>query len=380
MNKFKLLSIFIFITPMLYSCSSSSKDLENSPSEIAIGNRSLGDENNRSDTSGKETEPKRISYFNTIDTRNGMVIERYPFPHTWQKQTQGEFAYTGPNGIKVYSDKGMRYAYTTDPTTLQQYQYVGMQVKYPMTIDQVIENELMVNANALNRKMTKKYPLPQILQFDQNLDKMLFKVEQNPKQMDVLGIEWVDPDGTKWLTVLHYELEQGYNNVFWNYRASAIGASPAYFEQAKLDYLNGLLNRQINTQWISAMNQQNEYTIRKSNEAHAKREAEFKRGVAQRQSQWESDLQLREKNQQQWENNLEAKSRSQEHISDVILGKTNIVDQSTGERSKVDHNSDYYWVNSDGKYVGTDDYKYDPNKDDFINNRTWKEYKIDDYR
>ncbi len=355
MRYLKIICKFSCIVMMCHSCLSSSQENDKNTSTKELPT-----------VSSEKESGKRLKYFNITDTRNGMVIERYPFPEKWEQHTGAEFAYTGPNGIRVYSEKGMNYAYSTDPTILQQYEYVGMQVKYPLNVDQVINDVMVPYASQLNRKMTKRYPLSQIRQFDQNLDNMLFKVEQNQKHLAAEAIEWVDHDGTRWLTVLHYILEQNYNNVFWSYRASAICAAPAHFEQAKLDYLNGLLNRQINTVWINAMNQQNEYTIRKNEEAHAKREAEFKRGVEQRQRQWEASQ--------------ETAARRQEHISDVLLGKTNIVEPDTGIRSKIDHTSKYYWVNSDGKYVGTDDYKYDPNKDDFINNRTWKEYNLDDYR
>ncbi len=265
----------------------------------------------------------------------------------------------------MIGDRGMNYAFSNDPTILQQYRAVGWQVKYPLSMDEVVEQEIVPYANTIDRKMTKKYPLKQILDFDNVFNSLLFKVEQNPIHLDAMGIEWIDPDGTKWLTVLHYQIEQGYNNVFWSYRGSAIGSDPEHFEQVKKDYLNGLLNRQLNTEWIKRLNQKNEYTIRMSNADHEKREAEFKAGVAKRQKEWEA--------------RQEANAQRQEHISDVISGKVNIVNPAGGEKWKVDHKSNYYWVNSDGKYVGTDDYKYDPNKDDYINNRTWKEFKIDTY-
>jgi cell wall-associated NlpC family hydrolase len=247
-------------------------------------------------------------------------------------------------------------------------------------MDQAIDEFLVSKANPINRKLVKKYPIPQLMEFYKTFDGMLFKVEQNPKQFDATAIEWVDPDGTRWITVFNYQMEQGYNFANWGFQLSAMGAPDKYFEQAKMDYLNGLLNRQINPQWISTMNQQTEYTIRKSNEAHQQREAEFKRGVAERQKQWEANQEFIVAQQKNWENRLEARSRTQEHIADVILGKTNIIDPETGEKSKIDHTSNHYWVNSRNEYVGIDASYVDPNKSAFLNNRTWREFKIDDYR
>src|SRR5690606_16699469 len=152
-----------------------------------------------------------------------------------------------------------------------------------------------------------------------------------------------------------------------------------HFEEAKIDYLNGLINRQINPQWISTMNQQTEYTIRKSNEAHEQREAAFLKGREARQRQYEANLASRERNQKQWETSQDANAQRQERISDYILGKTNVKDPNTGERYKIDPTNDHYWINTHGEYVGSDNYKYDPNKDDFINNRTWNKLEMDNW-
>ena len=328
----------------------------------------------------KSTPAPRLKYFYNTDSRNGMVTERIPFPKEWQQHKGGEFAFTGPNGIKVYGERGAFFSYTNDPTMLQLYKQTGIKVKYPLTMDQTIDEFIVLQANTINRKMVRKYPIPQLMDFYKTFDGMLFKVEQNPKQFDATAIEWVDPDGTRWITVFNYQLEQSSDYVNWGFQAGAMGAPPQYFEQAKKDYLNGLLNRQINPDWLNTMNQQTEYAIRKSNQVHQQREAEFKRGVAQRQKIWEADQEIRAKNQAQWEAGLEARSRRQEHIADVLLGKTNIIDPETGESSKIDHTSNHYWVNSRNEYVGIDESYIDPAKNAFLNNRTWREFKIDDYR
>ncbi len=322
----------------------------------------------------------QLKYFYNKDSRNGMVTDRYPFPATWQQHNSGDFAFTGSNGIKVYGESGRFFSYSNDPTTLQQFQMVGLHVKYPLSMNETIEEFLVSHANTLNRKMVKKYPIPQLKEFYKNFDSMLFKVEQNPKQFEATAIEWVDPDGTRWVTVFNYQIEQGYNKVHWSFSASAMGAPAAIFEQAKQDYLNGLLNRQINPQWIHTMNQQDQYTIQKSNEAHASRQAEFNRGVAERQKQWEANQENIANRQKQWEANQDAISKRNEMVSDAILGKVNIIDPASGDKTKIDNTNVHYWVNSQNKYIGTDKSYLDPNKNSYLNGETWREFKIDDYR
>ena len=333
------------------------------------------------DKDNLQDEPiPQLKYFYNKDSRNGMVTDRYPFPATWQQHNSGDFAFTGPNGIMVYGESGRFFSYSNDPTTLQQFQMVGFNVKYPLSMNETIEEFLVSHANTLNRKMVKKYPIPQLKEFYKNFDSMLFKVEQNPKQFEATAIEWVDPDGTRWVTVFNYQIEQGYNKVHWSFSASAMGAPAAIFEQAKQDYLNGLLNRQINPQWIHTMNQQDQYTIQKSNEAHARRQAEFNRGVAERQKQWEANQENIANRQKQWEANQDAISKRNEMVSDAILGKVNIIDPASGDKTKIDNTNVHYWVNSQNKYIGTDKSYVDPNKNSYLNGETWREFKIDDYR
>lgn len=385
MKKYQIISLLVLGSCLFSSC------LQNNPknngANTASENRT-GEYAKNQNSSGKmeqenpndNVEPPRLKYFYNIDSRNGMVTERIPFPKDWQQHAGDKLAFTGPNGIKVYGEGGKFFAYSNDPTILQQYQMTGMNVKYPLTMDQTIEEFLMPVADKVNRKMVKKYPIPQLMEFYKTFDGMLFKIEQHPKQFDATAIEWVDPDGTRWITVFNHQIEQGANQTFWGFQTGAMGAPPEIFEQAKQDYLNGLLNRQLNPEWINTMNKQTEYAIRKSNEAHQKREAEFKRGMAERQKQWEADQEVKANNQKQWEAGLEARSRRQEHIADVILGKTNIIDPETGTRHKIDHTSNRYWVNTKNEYVGTNTTYDDPNENAFINNETWREFKVDDYR
>lgn len=323
---------------------------------------------------------KQLKYFYNIDKTNGLATERIPFPATWEQHDSGEFAFTGPNGIKVYGQGGQYFHYSNDPMMMDLYQQTGMKVKYPLTMEQSIDEFLISTANKSNRKMVKKYPIPQLLEGYKNFVGMIFKTEQNPVQFDATAIEWVDPDGTRWLTVFFYQFEQGQGSILWGCAAGAIGAPEAYFKQAKQDYLNGILNKQINPQWIFKMNQTTESTIRRGEEAHASREAQFKSGVAQRQQQWQADQELKARNQKQWEANQEAISRRNEMVSDAILGKVNIIDPQSGESSKIDNTNNRYWVNSQNEYIGTNTTYHDPNKNSYMNGETWREFKIDNYK
>lgn len=325
-------------------------------------------------------DTKQLKYFYNIDKSNGMAVERIPFPATWVQHDSGDFAFTGPNGIKIYGERGRYFSYSNDPTMMQLYQSTGTNVKYPLNMEQSIEEFLMPSANKIDRKLVKKYPIPQLLEGYKNYVGMAYKIEPSQTKFDATALEWIDPDGTQWITVFLYQLDQAQSAILWGFQLGAMGAPKAYFEQAKQDYLNGWLNKQINHQYVQAINQKTEYAIRQSNEAHAQREAAFKRGMAQRQQQWEANQQSIINKQKDWEANQEAISRRNEMVSDAILGKVNIIDPQSGESSKIDNTDNRYWVNSKNEYIGTNTTYDDPNKNSYINGETWREFKIDNYK
>ncbi len=348
------------------------------------GTNTLNEEGNQKIAAMNKTEVQaeeipQLKYFYNTDKTNGMVTERIPFPVSWKQHDAGEFAFTGPNGIKVYGERGQYYFYSNDPTMIELYQATGVQVKYPMTMEQTIEAVLVPTANQINRKMVRKYPINPLLEGYKNFSGMIYKQDQNPVQFDATAIEWLDPDGTRWITVFFYQLEKGRNDVLWGFQAGAMGAPSAYFEEARQDYLNGLLNKQINPQWIKTMNQQSAYAVHQINEQTERQQAEFKRGMAERQKQWEANQEANANRQKAWETNQDAISRRNEMVSDAILGKVNIIDPDSGEKYKIDHNTNRYWVNTQNKYIGTNTTYENPNKNSYLNGETWREFKIDTY-
>ncbi len=373
-------TIFLILTCIFLSCIESKKESAENQLDTNMERAEMTSNEPMTENSIKNTDAPRLKYFYNTDSRNGMVTERIPFPKEWEQHKSGEFAFTGPNGVKVYGEVGQYYSYSNDPMMMNMYQQTGVKVKYPLSMDQTIEEILMPIANKVNRKLVKKYPITPLLEGYKSFCSMIYKQQRNPTQFDATALEWEDPDGTKWVTIFFYQFDQGQNDILWGFQMGAVGAPALYFEQARQDYLNGMLNRQINPEWIRTMNQQTQYAVQKIDEQTERQQAEFKRGMEQRQKQWEADQEMRANNQKQWEAGLEARSLRQEHIADVILGKTNIIDPETGTKTKINHTSNRYWVNTRGYYIGTNTTYDDPNKNAFINGETWREFKVDDYR
>lgn len=316
-----------------------------------------------------------MKYFNTIDSRNGIVMSRIPLPSSWQKQNGGDYLYTGPNGIKIHGERGGSFIFSKDPQMNQIYQQSGMQVQLPKSIEQVINEGFMEYANKINRKLVRKYPMPQIAAWDKQFDDQLYKSMPSQKTFTVMGLEWRDPDGTSFLTILHHFVSYDQYGGYWGITYSVLEASEGAFDQAKTQYINGLLNQQINPQWLQAVNQKDMQIAQQSNAAHQQRMANIKSFGDQNTARFNDRMAAMDQNMASWRANQAASDRNQEQFVDYIYGNANVRDPNTGQTYKVEAGANQYWMNNQGEYIKSDNSLYNPNLDQNINNQTWTEYE-----
>ena len=316
-----------------------------------------------------------MKYFNTIDSRNGIVMSRIPLPSSWQKQNGGDYLYTGPNGIKIHGERGGSFIFSKDPQMNQMYQQSGMQVQLPKSIEQVINEGFMEYADKINRKLVRKYPMPQIAAWDKQFDDQLYKSMPSQKTFTVMGLEWRDPDGTSFLTILHHFVSYDQYGGYWGITYSVLEASEGAFDQAKTQYINGLLNQQINPQWLQAVNQKDMQIAQQSNAAHQQRMANIKSFGDQNTARFNDRMAAMDQNMASWRANQAASDRNQEQFVDYIYGNTNVSDPNTGQTYKVEAGANQYWMNNQGEYIKSDNSLYNPNLDQNINNQTWTEYE-----
>lgn len=375
-SKFAFLSLilsFVFFT----SCLNKNPDQQNFGEEGNFDSYSNSENEaiNNENGNNNMAQNNSIQYFNTVDSQNGIVMSRVPFPADWKKETTGEYAFTGPNGIKIQKDRGSSFMFSNDQQTNQMYQQSGMQVQFPKSIDQVIEEGFMTYANKINRKLVRKYPLPQLAAWDKQFDDQLYKSMPSQKSFNVMALEWRDPDGTSFLTILHHTVSQDQYGGYWSINYSVLETPENIFEQAKTQYINGLLNQQINPQWLQAVNQKDMQIAQQSNAGHQQRMADIKSFGDRNTANYNSRMAAMDQNMESWKSNQAAGDRNQERFVDYINGNTNVSDPNTGQTYKVEAGSNQYWMNNQGEYIKSDNSNYNPNQDDNINNQTWTEYQ-----
>ncbi len=370
MKTLKLFFTLVSLILLLVSCNSGNR---NGETEL-FQNEQLMDSNQNSENNPASAQ---LVYFDILDTRNGMVTERIPLPASWQLMNDGKLAFTGPNGIKVHLDRGAYFTYTNDPYMAQIYQQSGTQMMAPKSIEEVLP-DFLEYAKKINRKMTDKYPLPQIAALDQNINSQFYQSVPTQKTFSAMGIEWEDPDGQSFLTVLHHNVSYSENLVNWGYSYSILEAPKAYFQEAKQYYLNSILNRQINPQWLAHVNGQDAQMAAQSNAGHEQRMAGIKAFGDQNTANHNSRMAAMDQNMENWRANQASGDRNHEQFIDYVNDRTNVTDPNTGQTYKVESGSKQYWMNSDGEYIKSDNSLYNPNQDENVNNQTWTEYNVED--
>ncbi len=366
--------ILFFISNLFISCINGNSEKPNFNEADNSYDEESADSNYQTQNN-QTAQNTSIKYFNTIDSRNGMVMSRIPFPSDWKKEIGGEYAYTGPNGIKIYNERGGSFMFSNNQQTNQMYQQNGMQVQFPKSIDQVINEGFMDYANKINRKLVRKYPLPQFAVWDKKFDDQLYKSMPSQKTFTVYGLEWRDPDGKMFLTVLHHYVSYDQSGGYWGIIYSVLETPGEIFESTKNQFINGLLNQQTNPQWVQAMNQQDQQNAVASNSAHQGRMNDIKAFGVNNTARHNERMAAMDKNMETWKSNQAAGDRNQEQFLDYVNDRTNVVDPNTGQTYKVDAGANQYWMNNQGEYIKSDNSNYNPNQDDNINNQTWTEYQ-----
>ena len=164
----------------------------------------------------------------------------------------------------------------------------------------------------------------------------------------------------------------------WGYTINALEAPQGIYDQAKSDYINALLNLQVNPKWIQRNNQ---YYAQKSGQSAAQHQQRMAAINAQGQSNLNTGNtynSILDSSHESW--------KRRNAMTDV--GHSNTINSGVWERSTMQDQSGnqyqiegYYnnvWKGNDDLYLGTDDYNYNPNIDSNTNGIDWEQLEYSD--
>tara|TARA_R110002072_G_scaffold59514_1_gene151434 strand:- start:14753 stop:15931 length:1179 start_codon:yes stop_codon:yes gene_type:complete len=319
----------------------------------------------------------RIQNYQIKDTRNNMIIGTLPIPASWRTSGDPQAMLEGPNGVKVYNEQGNFFSYSNDPYMNQLAQQTGQKVQPPKSVENVIQQDLIPLAQQQGAKFVKSYPIPQLARFDEAFDAKLWKYMPTRKQFNVMAAEFTDNKGKSSIVIVRHQMGQDQMGSTWGYVCNMMESNTPSFEQAKQAYINGLINLNINPQWIQACNQRDQQRAQQSNAGHQQRMAQIKAFGEQNTRNFNARSAASDAQYNSWREGQAASDAGQAAYVDGIWERQNMTD-GNGNTYKIDGYDNNVWMNQNNEYISTDNSNWNPNIDNATNNDTWNQLQSTD--
>lgn len=335
------------------------------------------DENQERNT----TNNQNIKGYKIMSKQFGMVFGVMPIPQSWKEvgKNKENIIFESPNGVKIYAEQFNSFFYSNNPQQNQFTQQNGGNVKPPKNIERLIQEDFKPYLQSKGVQYIGQFPLPQLANFDKNFDSALFKSTPENKQYQCVVTEWQDGKGNKSMGVIRYFTNQytALGGMDWGYTINAMEAPINVYEQAKKDYINALLNFQINPQWVQANNQYYSQLSQQSNAGHQQRMAAINaQGQAIRNAGSTYSSMIDDSHESWKRRNAVQDVGHSNYINSGIWERSTVSDPNTGQNYQVEGQNKYYYGNNNNEYIGTDNSLYNPNLDNNVNNQEWTQYEI----
>jgi hypothetical protein len=302
-----------------------------------------------------------------------MIQFQMELPVSWNlDQAQGII--TGPNGLEIRQFQGVSNIYTNDPYMQQAYAAQGKRMMQPIGSRGVLQQELQQKAGQMGLTFQNAFPVQSLAQKDRAYSDQLVSYGIPQKHFEVLATEWLANDGKKVMIVIHYQEQAGAGMVFWSYQLKALSVAAADFELAKTQYIRSLESIRHNPAAIQAYNQRESGSLAARDRAFQNRMRSNNEAFqAQQGAYMESQNAINDAQMGIYQTQSASFNRGNQQISNGILEENTMYNPTNGETYQVESGYDNYWMNSEGEYIGTDDYNFNPNTDQNLNNYNWQQ-------
>ncbi len=226
-------------------------------------------------------------------------------------------------------------------------------------------------AEQTGRTLTKTYVLPELANTIGMFYSQLFVSVPIQREVNSYGIEWKDKEGMSYITTLTINISYSQVSSTWFFTGQYLEAPNAQFEEAKKAFLYGLIHTEANPQWVLAINRRDAKRAGQAYQAHLGRMAIINARRNTNRSVGDVYSDILDINHAGFLKRSDINSAGHDDLINTIGDRTIILNNNTGESYNVQAGSKYYWVNSEGKYFGTDNPLYDPRTDNKLNNTEW---------
>jgi hypothetical protein len=371
MKTYRLLLVFSLF--FIYSCQDQKGTLSYSNSSLESNSNTITETSNNSS--------KKLKLYKIKSQQFGMLFGVMPIPSTWKEVNNKEdnIHFEAPNGTKIYGEQFNSFYYSNNQQQNQFYQQNGTQVKAPKNINRFINEDLKPHLESNGLKYLGQFPLPQLAQADKRFDSALFKSTPEEKSYECIVTEWEDQKGNKSLGVIRYftSYYRVIGGMDLGYTINGLEAPKAVYEDAKKDYINALLNLQVNPNWIQKNNQYYAQMSQQSNAAHQQRMAAIRAQGQALINTGNTYSSISDSNHESWKRRNAMTDAGHAKSVDAIWERSNLNDQN-GNQYQVDGYYNTVWKNNNNEYIGTDNTNWNPNIDNVTNGINWEQLEHND--
>lgn len=373
---------FVLSIALFFSCGESkSPEYYDYETDTYYENNASENQNQQQATNRENSNTDKIKGYSIKSKQFGMVFGVMPIPQSWKEVTNKKenIVFEGPNGVKVYGEQYSSFYFSNNQQQNYFAQQGGSQIKSPKSIDRLIEEDFKPFLQSKGVHYVGQFPLPELANFDKRFDNALFKSTPENKQYQCVVTEWEDGKGNKSMGVIRYFTNQytALGGMDWGYTINALEAPKKVYEQARKDYINALVNFQINPQWIQANNQYYAQLSQQSNAGHQQRMAAINaQGQAIRNTGNTYSSMLDDSHESWKRRNAMNDAGHSNSMNSGIWERSTVSNPNTGQSYQVEGQNDYYYGNSNNEYIGSDNSLYNPNLDNTVNDQEWTQYEV----
>jgi len=330
-----------------------------------------------------------------VDGKTGLVVYQREFPSDWEVVSKPTYdvdndfpmflyAIQDQKGLKSFNTPLHQYVAFQNPQYAQMMQNYGMSNIRPVaSASVIIANEIKPLMERDGFRFVSNREFPKLMAYiNQKKIEMGFN---NNMSINILATEWVNNNNIKGLAtltqvVLSYGNEMGMTEpmTIWNYQMDYLFAPSNDYEAALKTAISSSIKQIDSPNWKKYQAQVLNFRQQQQTAQHQQRMRNQQQQFNQHQQMMQERYAAQDASHERFMNNLRGTSTSStgyssdashQNFIDMIRGEQNV--NLEGKTFKVQAGAEKYWMNSDGKYIMSNDLFYNPNRDPIYNNQNW---------
>lgn len=313
-----------------------------------------------------------------VDGKTGLVVSYRDYPSYWNIVSRPiynldadfpTFLYLIENkkGMKAFNTPIHQFVSFQNPILAQEMRRYGLKNERPlMSPTSFIENEIKPLMERDGFKFLAYREFPEITK---RIAQQREKYGLNQIEMVITPTEWVNKDNIKGLVVLNQMISHldptvtgGEVMKVWNYQLNFFFAPSTSYEADLATALHADFTAVQNPLWEKYQMQVNNYRQQQKNIEH-------RRFISEGQNTMDASHRRFIDNLNGSNTSSYSSNDSHSKFIDMIREEQNV--SLDGKTFKVNAGADNYWMNSDGKYISSNDAFYNPNQDPVYDNQPW---------